>query len=74
MAVGKEGVGEGDAWVEVLADKEIAVVESGGVEADEEFLGSGLGERYFFELKSRQIWVVSELYMRNVDERFWAYG
>lgn len=35
VAVGEEGVGEGDAWVEVLADKEVAVVEGGGVEADE---------------------------------------
>lgn len=43
VAVGEEGVGEGDAWVEVLADEEVAVVEGGGVEADEEFLGAGFG-------------------------------
>lgn len=43
VAVGEEGVGEGNAWVEVLADEEVAVVEGGGIEADEEFLGAGFG-------------------------------
>lgn len=42
-AVGEEGDVEGRAGVEVLADEEVAVVEGGGGEADEEVVGSGCG-------------------------------
>lgn len=45
-AVGEEGDGEGRPGVEVLADEEVAVVEGGGGEADEELVGlwGGVGD------------------------------
>lgn len=43
IAVGEKGVLEGDARVQVLADEEVAVVESARAQADEEFAGPGSG-------------------------------
>lgn len=50
-AVGEEGDVEGRAGVEVLADEEVAVVEGGGGEADEEFVGlrGGVGDFGYLE-------------------------
>ncbi len=50
-AVGEEGHVEGGAGVEVLADEEVAVVERGGVHADEDFvgLGGGVGDLGYLE-------------------------
>jgi hypothetical protein len=43
LAVGQEGVLKGYARVEVLADEEVAMIEGGGVELDEELVWAGLG-------------------------------
>jgi hypothetical protein len=43
---------EGDARVEVLADEEVAVVEGGGGEFDEELVWAGGGEGDGVELEA----------------------
>ena len=52
VAVGEERGGEGDAWVEGLADEEVAVVEGGGGEADEELLWAWGGDGDGVELEA----------------------
>lgn len=47
VAIGEERVGEGNGWIKMLSDEEVAVVEGGSVEADEELLGTRAWERNF---------------------------
>jgi hypothetical protein len=44
VAVGEEGRSKRDGGVEVLADEEVAVIEGGGGEFDEELAGSRGGD------------------------------
>lgn len=52
VAVCEQWVLERDARIKVLADEEVAVVQSCGIEADEDFLGARGGFGYFFELET----------------------
>jgi hypothetical protein len=72
MAVCEQWVLEGDARVKVLADEKVAVVQSCGIEADEDFLWAGRGLGHVFELEA-----VGELSIGQdlvIDIHFGAYG
>ena len=50
-AIGEEGRTEGDGGVEVLADKEVAVVEGGGGDGDTDVVGTRSGRGDVGELE-----------------------
>lgn len=56
VAICQERVLERDARIKLLANEQVTVVQSRGIEANKDFLWARRGLRYFFELEAGGEW------------------